>query len=153
MLVGTNFYSQARFVRIGLTVFFGGLVYYGSGLCLLWFFFFFQAEDGIRDADVTGVQTCALPILTELAYGWLDHRGSPYTEAMKLTERFRRPNYGLLEIELTVDDPMAYTKPFSVRVLQRAVVDGSELIEFICHENQTFLKNTGREPRTDPAQR
>jgi len=33
------------------------------------------------------------------------------------------------------------------------VVDGSELIEFICHENQTFLKNTGREPRTDPAQR
>ena len=72
---------------------------------------------------------------------------------MKLTERYRRPNYGLLEIELTVDDPMAYTKPFSVRVLQRAVVDGSELIEFICHENQTFLKNTGREPRTDPAQR
>ena len=85
--------------------------------------------------------------LTALGYGWLDHRGSPYTEAMKLTERFRRLNYGLLDIELTVDDPMAYTKPFSVRVLQRAVLDGSELIEFICHENQTFLKNTGREPR------
>ena len=85
--------------------------------------------------------------LTALGYGWLDHRGSPYTEAMKLTERFRRLNYGLLDIELTVDDPMAYTKPFSVRVLQRAVLDGSDLIEFICHENQTFLKNTGREPR------
>src|SRR2546425_3541067 len=83
--------------------------------------------------------------LTSLAYGWLDHRGSPYTEALKLTERFRRVNYGLLDIELTVDDPKAYTRPFSVRVLQRLVADGSEMIEFICHENQTFLKLTGRE--------
>lgn len=83
--------------------------------------------------------------LTLLGAGWLDHRGSPYTEAMKLTERFRRLNYGLLDIEVTVDDPKAYTRPFSVRVLQRAVPDGSELIEFICHENQTFLRLTGRE--------
>jgi hypothetical protein len=83
--------------------------------------------------------------LTLLGSGWLDHRGSPYTEAMKLTERFRRVNYGLLDIEITVDDPKAYTRPFTVRVLQQAVPDGSELIEFICHENQTFLKLTGRE--------
>jgi hypothetical protein len=83
--------------------------------------------------------------ITFLGMGWLDHRGSPYTEAMKLTERFRRVNYGLLEIELTVDDPKAYTRPFSVRVLDRIVADGSEIIEFICHENQNFLKLTGRE--------
>jgi hypothetical protein len=76
--------------------------------------------------------------------GWLDHRGSPYTEAMKLTERFRRVNYGELDIEFTVDDPKAYTRPFTVRVNQRVVADGSELIEFICHENQMFLKLTGR---------
>ena len=73
-----------------------------------------------------------------LGAGWLDHQGSPFTEAMTLTERFRRVNYGLLDIELTVDDPKAYTKPFTVRVLQRIVADGSEPIEFICHENQTF---------------
>ena len=79
--------------------------------------------------------------------GWLDHRGSPYTEAMKVTERFRRVNYGQLDIEFTVDDPKAYTRPFTVRVVQRNVADGSELIEFICHENQTFLKLTGRAPR------
>jgi hypothetical protein len=79
--------------------------------------------------------------------GWLDHSGSPYTEAMKVTERFRRVNYGLLDIEFTVDDPKAYTKPFTVRILQRNVADGSELIEFICHENQMFLKMTGRAPR------
>lgn len=79
--------------------------------------------------------------------GWLDHRGSPYTEAMTLTERFRRVNYGQLEIDMTVDDPQAYTKPFTLRVTQRIVADGSEMIEFICHENQMFLKLTGRAPR------
>jgi hypothetical protein len=79
--------------------------------------------------------------------GWLDHRGTPYTEAMKVTERFRRVNYGGLDIEFTVDDPKAFTKPFTVRVVQRIVPDGSELIEFICHENQMFLKLTGRERR------
>jgi hypothetical protein len=79
--------------------------------------------------------------------GWLDHRGSPYTGALTLTERFRRVNYGLMDIEITVDDPKAYTKPFTVRVEQRLVPDGSELIEFICHENQMFLKLTGRAPR------
>jgi hypothetical protein len=79
--------------------------------------------------------------------GWLDHRGSPYTEAMKVTERFRRMNYGYLDIEFTVDDTKAYTKPFTVRVVQQIVPDGSELIEFICHENQMFLKLTGRERR------
>lgn len=79
--------------------------------------------------------------------GWLDHRGSPYTESMRLTERFRRVNYGHLDIEFTVDDPKAYTKPFTVRIVQQIVPDGSELIEFICHENQMFLKLTGRERR------
>jgi hypothetical protein len=79
--------------------------------------------------------------------GWLDHRGTPYTEAMKVTERFRRGSFGQLDIEFTVDDPKAYTKAFTVRVVQRIVPDGSELIEFICHENQMFLKLTGRERR------
>jgi hypothetical protein len=79
--------------------------------------------------------------------GWLDSRGSPYTEALKLTERFRRANYGQLDIEVTIDDPKAYTKPFSVRINQQIAANGEELIEFICHENQMFLKLTGRERR------
>ena len=66
--------------------------------------------------------------------GWLDVNGSPYTDALKMTERFRRPNVGTLEIDITIDDPKAYTKPFSVRVNQRIMPDG-ELIEFICNEN------------------
>jgi hypothetical protein len=64
---------------------------------------------------------------------WLDVRGSPLTEAAKVIERFRRPNFGSLEIEVTVDDPKAYTKPWTVKVNQRIMVD-TELIEFICEE-------------------
>lgn len=78
------------------------------------------------------------------ADGWLDGRGSPFTDALRLTERFRRVNFGTLEIDVTIDDPKAYTRPFTIRVEQEVVADGSEIIEFICHENQMFLKLTGR---------
>jgi hypothetical protein len=66
--------------------------------------------------------------------GWLDIWGSPLTDAAKITERFRRLSYGVLKIDVTIDDPKAYTKPFSVRVNQRIMPEG-ELIEFICNEN------------------
>jgi len=66
--------------------------------------------------------------------GWLDINGSPQTDAAKLTERYRRVNYGRLEIDVTIDDPKAYTKPFTVRLDQRIMPD-TELIEFICNEN------------------
>jgi hypothetical protein len=78
--------------------------------------------------------------------GWLDGKGDPFTDALTLTERFRRVNFGQLQIDVTIDDPKAYTRPFTVRVEQEIVADGSEMIEFICHENQKFLKLTGREP-------
>lgn len=78
--------------------------------------------------------------------GWLDGRGSPFTDALRLTELFRRVNFGRLEIDVIIDDPKAYTRPFTVRVEQEIVADGSEMIEFICHENQMFLKLTGRAP-------
>jgi hypothetical protein len=65
---------------------------------------------------------------------WLDINGSPLTNTGKLTERFRRVNYGNLEIEVTVEDPNVYTKPFTVKVSQRIMPD-TELIEFICMEN------------------
>jgi hypothetical protein len=67
--------------------------------------------------------------------GWLDIWGSPFTEAAKITERFRRPTFGKLEIDVTIDDPKAYTKPFTVRVNHRILLD-SEMIEFICLENE-----------------
>jgi hypothetical protein len=67
--------------------------------------------------------------------GWLDVNGSPYTDALKMTERFRRPTFGTLQIDVTIDDPKAYTRPFTVRVNHRLLVD-QEMIEFVCNENE-----------------
>jgi hypothetical protein len=81
--------------------------------------------------------------------GWLDVNGAPLSGQGKLTERFRRPTVGTLEIDVTIDDPKSYTKPWTVRVNQRLLPD-TELIEFICNENQRFDPASGgaltREP-------
>ena len=74
--------------------------------------------------------------------GWLDIIGSPLTDEAKLVERFRRVNYGRMEIDITVDDPKVYTKPWTVRHLQDIMPDG-ELIEFICEENNRFPAAVG----------
>ena len=65
----------------------------------------------------------------------LDRSGSPISEVAKMTERFRRVNFGLLEIELTVDDPREYTRPWTVTLRQRIVVD-TELMDFHCSDNE-----------------
>jgi hypothetical protein len=69
--------------------------------------------------------------------GWIDVNGSPYTREAKITERLRRPTFGHLQIDFTIDDPKAYTRPWTVRVDQRLLPD-QELIEFVCNENQQF---------------
>ena len=66
---------------------------------------------------------------------WLDIWGSPLTDQAKLTERFQRMSYGTLRIDVTIDDPKAYTATFTVRLNQKIVPNG-ELIEFICAENE-----------------
>jgi hypothetical protein len=72
--------------------------------------------------------------------GWLDVNGSPMTDAARVTERFTRVNYGNMDIEITVDDPKAYTKPWSVTVKHEIMLD-TELIEFICLENEKSVKH------------
>jgi hypothetical protein len=66
---------------------------------------------------------------------WLDMGGSPMTDAAKLTERFRRIDYGRLEIEITLDDPKAYTRPWTTKLTQLIVL-GTELLDYICTENE-----------------
>jgi hypothetical protein len=66
---------------------------------------------------------------------WLDMGGSPMSDAAKMTERIRRPNYGTLELEITVDDPKAYTRPFTVSLKQTLAVD-LEMIDEFCLENE-----------------
>jgi hypothetical protein len=66
---------------------------------------------------------------------WLDASGNPLTSAGKTIEKFRRPNYGSLEVEMTIDDPKAYTKPWTVTIKQPLILD-SELIDYFCLENE-----------------
>lgn len=66
---------------------------------------------------------------------WLDRAGSPLTEAAKITETLRRPNFGTLEIDMEVNDPEAYTKPWSIHLTQAIVLD-TELLDYICLENE-----------------
>jgi hypothetical protein len=75
---------------------------------------------------------------------WLDVEGSPLTESGKMTERFRRTNYGNLEIQITVDDPKSYTKLWTVKIGQRIMLN-TDLIEFVCQENEKDVPHmTGR---------
>jgi len=66
---------------------------------------------------------------------WLDANGNPLTEAGKTTERIRRPNFGTLEIEITIDDSKAYTAPWTIKMTQPIVLD-SELLDYYCLENE-----------------
>jgi hypothetical protein len=66
---------------------------------------------------------------------WLDAFGNPLGSAGKLTEKIRRPNFGTLEVELTIDDPKSYTAPWTVTLRQPLALD-SELLDYYCLENE-----------------
>jgi hypothetical protein len=102
--------------------------------------FWYGYSAGRWEGDTLVVETNNLRGAETSAYdGWLDVRGSPYSEQAKFTERIRRPSYGKLEIDVTLEDPKAYTKPFTVRINQQLAPD-DEIIEFICNENQQFRR-------------
>ncbi|MBZ5577958.1 MAG: hypothetical protein LAP40_15455 [Acidobacteriia bacterium] len=71
---------------------------------------------------------------------WIDWNGSVLTEAAKVREQIRRPDFGHLEIHVTVDDPKAYTKPWAVTLKERIAVD-TELIDEMCLENEKSLQH------------
>jgi hypothetical protein len=66
---------------------------------------------------------------------WLDRKGNPLTEAARITERFRRVDFGNLEIEVNIDDPKAYTRPWTVK-LHEVLVPDTELLDYYCQENE-----------------
>jgi hypothetical protein len=70
---------------------------------------------------------------------WIDWNGSVVTEEAKIREEIRRPDFGHLEIKVTVDDPRAFTKPWTVAFTQRIVID-AELIDEVCLENEQFVQ-------------
>ncbi len=70
---------------------------------------------------------------------WLDNAGRPATSALRVTERFRRTNFGRMDIEVTIDDPKTYTRPWTVTQPLRYQAD-DELIEYICNENNKYFE-------------
>jgi len=69
---------------------------------------------------------------------WLDNAGRPATGQLKVTERFVRKNFGQMEIQVTIDDPKTYTRPWSV-TQQLAFQADTELLEYICNENNKYF--------------
>src|SRR5262245_12191781 len=71
---------------------------------------------------------------------WLDHDGHPHTEALRVTERYRRRNVGNLDIEVTFSDPGAYAKPWTAAVRAELAPD-TEMIEWVCNEGRSGLEH------------
>jgi hypothetical protein len=85
---------------------------------------------GSWEGDSLVVQTMGFPDGI-----WLDRSGSPLTDAAKITERWRRLNYGTMEIDITIDDAKAYTRPWTITLIHRIVLD-TDLLDYICTENE-----------------
>jgi len=71
---------------------------------------------------------------------WLDQQGHPLTDALHVTERFRRKDFGHIDLEVTIDDPKAYTKPWTAKENLMLMPDG-ELLEFVCQENEKDVRH------------
>jgi hypothetical protein len=65
---------------------------------------------------------------------WLDTSGHPHTEALRTTERYRRRDFGNLDLEVTLQDPAVYAKPWTVAVRAELAAD-TEILEYVCNEN------------------
>ena len=74
---------------------------------------------------------------------WIDNNGKPATSALRVTERFRRKDFGHMDVEITIDDPKAYTRPWTV-TLPLVLVADSELLEYICNENNKYFEIIGK---------
>jgi len=85
---------------------------------------------GKWEGDTLVVQTSGFNDKT-----WLDANGHPHSESLRLTERFRRLDFGHLELQITIDDPDAFTKPFTVVKHPKLRAD-YEMLEYFCNENE-----------------
>ena len=66
---------------------------------------------------------------------WLDLSGHSHSEALRLTERYHRRDFGHMDVEMTFDDPQMYTKPFTIKFTHLLQAD-SDILESYCNENE-----------------
>ncbi|HEY4365512.1 MAG TPA: hypothetical protein VGN17_31415 [Bryobacteraceae bacterium] len=71
---------------------------------------------------------------------WLDSAGHPASDALHVTEKFHRRDFGHMDLEITIDDPKMYTKPWTVKESPTLLAD-SELLEFNCNENERDVRH------------
>ena len=71
---------------------------------------------------------------------WLDSAGHPQTESLRITERFRRRDFGHMDFEITIDDPKAFTRPFTIKT-ERLLAPDTDLLEDVCdnERDRAFL--------------
>ena len=85
---------------------------------------------------------------------WLDNNGHPHTDALRTTERFGRINFGRLEIDVTIDDPKAYSRPWRSQTMRFELQPDTELLEHLCENNRDLGRLQeiwgGREPGGPP---
>ena len=74
---------------------------------------------------------------------WLDGFGHPRSEAMHITERYRRRDFGHMDLEITFNDPKYYTRPFTIKTGVRLIPD-SDLFEYVCAENEKDRAHLGK---------
>jgi hypothetical protein len=85
---------------------------------------------GKWEGDTLAVETVGLSEKT-----WLDDRGHPHSDTLRILERFRRPDFGHMQVEVTINDPKAYTKPWTVKIPWNFVPD-TELLDWVCENNK-----------------
>ena len=90
---------------------------------------------GAWNGDTLVVDTRGFKIGSWLDYGWLDDSGIPYTEALHTTERFHRVNFGRMHLDVTIEDPNVFTRPWTFG-FDFALQPDTELIENICENEQ-----------------
>jgi hypothetical protein len=93
---------------------------------------------GKWDNDTLVVQTTGFK-----EEGWLDNAGHPRGQSMLITERFRRRDFGHIDLEIRYDDPKYYTRPFTNKTTLDLIPD-SDLIEFVCTENEKDIEHLGK---------
>ena len=74
--------------------------------------------------------------------GWLDSAGHPQTESLRITERMRRRDFGHMDFEITIDDPKAFTRPFTIKT-DRLLAADTDLLEDVCENERSLRRMSG----------
>lgn len=93
---------------------------------------------GKWEGDTLDVETIGI---TEAS--WLDGYGHPRSESMRIHERYRRRDFGHIDLEMTFDDAKYYTRPFSIKTVLNLIPD-SDVLEFVCTENEKDREHLGK---------